>query len=70
MTKKHMEYIASLISAANNGTAPQHLATLAAAFLAKENPRFDEARFFTACGMCSDGTPKPERVYGKVNHSL
>ena len=45
-----MEFVASLINAANNGVAPQHLATLAAAFFADANPRFDEARFLAACG--------------------
>lgn len=50
MTKKQFEFVASLINAANNGTAPQHLATIAAAYFANENPRFDEARFFAACG--------------------
>jgi hypothetical protein len=56
MTKKHMEFVASLINAANKGVAPQHLATLAAAFFADANPRFDEARFLTACG---DPLPPP-----------
>ena len=51
MTKKHMEFVASLILAANNGVAPQHLATLAAAFFADANPRFDADRFKRACGL-------------------
>tara|TARA_Y100000310_G_scaffold339133_1_gene430866 strand:- start:414 stop:680 length:267 start_codon:yes stop_codon:yes gene_type:complete len=70
MTKKHLEFLASLINAANNGVAPAHLATLAAAYCAKDNPRFDSSRFFNACGLMSDGTPKPERMYGLENHSL
>ena len=65
-----MEYIASLISAANNGVAPQHLAILAAAKFAKDNPRFDKGRFYNACGLMSDGTPKVETMYGLENHSL
>ena len=70
MTKKHMEFVASLILAANNGVAPPHLATLAAAFFADANPRFDEERFFSACGLSSDGTPKVKRMYGLENHAL
>ena len=70
MTKQHFEFVASLINAANKGVAPQHLATLAAAKFAKDNPRFDKGRFYNACGLCSDGTPKPERVFGLENHSL
>jgi hypothetical protein len=70
MTKKHLEFLASLINAAGKGVAPQHLATLAAAYCAEDNPRFDSSRFFNACGLCSDGTPKVERMYGLENHSL
>ena len=70
MTKQHFEFVASLINAANNGVAPAHLATLAAAKFTKDNPRFDKGRFYNACGLCSDGTPKPERMYGLENHSL
>ena len=55
-----MEFVASLILAANNGVAPQHLATLAAAFFADANPRFDEARFLAACG--SPLPPPPEVI--------
>ncbi len=50
MTKQHFEFVASLINAANNGVAPAHLATLAAAKFAKDNPRFDEGKFLAACG--------------------
>ena len=49
-----MELVASLINAANNGVAPQHLATLAAAMFTQENPRFDKKRFFDACGVESE----------------
>ncbi len=70
MTKQHFEFVASLINSANNGVAPQHLAILAAAKFEKDNPRFDKGRFYNACGLCSDGTPKPERMYGLENHSL
>ena len=65
MTKQHFEFVASLICAAHKGVAPQHLATLAAAKFAKDNPRFDAERFRDACGV-----DKPLRVYGKENHSL
>ena len=70
MTKQHMEFVASLICAAHKGVAPQHLATLAAAKFAKDNPRFDKGRFYNACGLCSDGTPKVATMYGLENHSL
>ena len=82
MTKKHMEFVASLILAANNGVAPQHLATLAAAFFADANPRFDKARFLTACGNPLPPPPeeidindnrrpdgKVKRMYGLENHA-
>ena len=49
-TKEHFEFTAALINAAHNGVAPAHLATLAAAKFAKENPRFDEDKFLEACG--------------------
>ena len=55
MTKKDFEFIASLINAANNGVAPENLATLAAAYCAQQNPRFDTDRFLAACGT----RPKP-----------
>ena len=51
MTKKDFEFIASLINAANNGVAPEHLATLAAAYCTKQNPRFDADKFISACGI-------------------
>ena len=70
MTKQHFEFVASLINAASNGTSPQHLAILAAAKFAKDNPRFDKPRFYDACGLLPNGTPKPERVFGRDNHSL
>ena len=83
MTKKHMEFVASLILAANNGVAPQHLATLAAAFFADANPRFDKGRFLTACGnplppppevIDIDDNRRPDgkvaRMYGLENHAL
>ncbi len=70
MTKQHFEFVASLINAASNGVTPQHLAILAAAKFAKDNPRFDKPRFYDACGLTSNGTPKPERVFGLDNHSL
>ena len=50
-TKKDFEFVAALISAANNGTPAPVLATLAAAQFAKGNPRFDVDRFKRACGL-------------------
>tara|TARA_B100000959_G_C14452219_1_gene407340 strand:- start:71 stop:262 length:192 start_codon:yes stop_codon:yes gene_type:complete len=50
MTKKDFEFIASLISAANNGVDAAHLATLAAAYCERANPRFDTDKFLVACG--------------------
>ena len=50
-TKKDFEFVAALISAANNGTPAPVLATLAAAKFAKDNPRFDADRFKRACGL-------------------
>ena len=70
MTKQHFEFVASLIDAMNKGVAPQHLAILAAAKFTKDNSRFDKARFYNACGMSSDGTPKVKSMYGLENHSL
>ena len=70
MTKQHFEFVASLINAASNGVAPQHLAILAAAKFTEDNPRFDKAKFYSACGLMFDGTPKPERMYGLENHAL
>ena len=51
MTKKHMEFVAALILASRNGVSAENLAIMAAAKFAKENPRFDETRFFEACGV-------------------
>ena len=50
-TKAHFEFTATLISAARNGVAPEHLATMAAAKFKKDNPRFDADRFKRACGL-------------------
>ena len=54
-TKAHFEFTATLISAARNGVAPEHLATMAAAKFKKDNPRFDADRFKAACGVDTDG---------------
>ena len=62
MTKQHFEFVASLINAANNGVAPAHLATLAAAKFTKDNPRFDEGKFFAACGTHEPHEPQPARA--------
>ena len=51
MTKRHFEFTAALINAAAKGVAPEHLATMAAAEFAKDNPRFDADRFKRACGL-------------------
>jgi len=48
-TKGIFKFTAALINAAANGVAPRHLATLAAAKFAKDNPRFDKERFMAAC---------------------
>jgi hypothetical protein len=50
-TKKHFEFTAALINAANNGTPAAVLATLAADHFAMGNPRFDSDRFKRACGL-------------------
>jgi len=50
-TKRHFEFTAALINAANNGTPAPVLATLAAAKFAEDNPRFDADRFKRACGL-------------------
>tara|TARA_R110000737_G_C14462479_1_gene465221 strand:+ start:555 stop:746 length:192 start_codon:yes stop_codon:yes gene_type:complete len=50
MTKQHFEFVASLIHAANQGTPPFALATIAAAKFAEDNPRFNTERFLAACG--------------------
>ena len=60
MTKQHFEFVASIINAAANGVAPQHLATLAAAKFAKDNPRFDKKRFMDACQQSM--TARDERL--------
>ena len=59
-----MELVASLINAAHNGVAAEHIATMAAASFAKENPRFDEARFFAACGTHQPSPPKESEARG------
>jgi len=51
MTKKHMEFVAALILASRNGVSTEALAMMAAAKFSKENPRFNEKRFFKACGV-------------------
>tara|TARA_Y100000310_G_scaffold278801_1_gene297526 strand:- start:16 stop:204 length:189 start_codon:yes stop_codon:yes gene_type:complete len=56
-TKANFEFVATLINAANNGVAPEHLATLAATKFAADNARFDEKRFRRACFV---GTSHPE----------
>ena len=84
MTKQHFEFVASLINAAHNGTDPVHIATMAAAAFAKDNPRFDEARFLAACGTHLPPPPevieieadhrrpdgKVKRMYGLENHAI
>ena len=62
-TKKDFEFTAALINAAVNGVAPEHLATMAAAKFAEDNPRFDADRFKRACGLpwsaIDQGDPLP-----------
>jgi len=62
MTRKSYEVIASVIrrhrsedtSGVSSGTLSMVADSLALVFQA-DNPRFDRARFFTACGMDEDG---------------
>ena len=55
-TKKDFEFTAALLAAAIGGTDPRHLVTLAAAKFKMDNPRFDEAKFFEACGVKNEKT--------------
>ena len=50
MTKKHFEFVASLINAANQGAPASDLALLAVAKFEQDNPRFNAERFLDACG--------------------
>lgn len=63
MTKKDFEFIAALINAANNGVSAENLATLAAAYCAKQNPRFDTDKFLVACGTPLPPPPKEIHVH-------
>jgi hypothetical protein len=58
MTKKDFEFIAALINAANKGTDAAHLATMAAAYCERVNPRFDTDIFLAACGTHLPPPPK------------
>ena len=58
-TKKHFEFTAALINAANNGPPAAVLATLAATYFAKDNPRFDVDRFKAACGLTEGEIENP-----------
>jgi len=74
MTKQHLEFLAALINAAHNGTSAETLATMAAAYCADTNPRFDKARFLAACGTHpDDNNRRPDgkvaRMYGLENHA-
>ena len=60
MTKKDFEFIASLINAADKGVDATHLATLAAAYCQRANPRFDTDIFLAACG--THLPPPPETI--------
>ena len=48
MTRKHFKATAETIKAAND---KREIAEGLAAIFAKENPRFDRARFMEACGF-------------------
>lgn len=50
-TKKHFKAIAEVIRNAKALNTPDDIAHAFAAMLAKQNPRFDLARFLTACGV-------------------
>lgn len=56
MTKTHFEAIAQLFRetltmSEDDAETVQNLAERMAAMFARENPRFDRARFLTACGF-------------------
>ena len=61
MTKKDFEFIAALIDAARNGVDAENLATLAAAYCAEQNPRFDKDKFLVACG--THLAPPPQVIH-------
>ena len=50
MTKKHFEFIASLIKASNDGVPAFGLQEIACGYFMNDNPRFDADRFRDACG--------------------
>ena len=60
MTKKHFEFVASLINAANQGAPASDLALLAVAEFEENNPRFNAERFLDACG--NPLAPPPEVI--------
>jgi hypothetical protein len=59
MTKRHFEAIAKILKDARgdaiaNSEAPYQVSDVALAmadYFGEENPRFDRARFLTACGL-------------------
>ena len=50
-TCKHFQQIAEIIARIENKHERGLMAELNAANLAKQNPRFDPAKFFAACGL-------------------
>ena len=50
MTKKHFEFIVSILNAANQPAPASDLALLAVAKFEQDNPRFNAERFLDACG--------------------
>lgn len=51
LTKKHFQTAAKIIADTEDGATRERLALAFARFFRAENPRFDEARFFQACGL-------------------
>jgi hypothetical protein len=50
-TKKHFIAAAQTVAAIENETKRKEHAEILAAQFARENPRFDRARFFSACNV-------------------
>lgn len=51
MTRKHFQAVADTIRAIPSPAKRKEQAEYHAKIFAKSNPRFDRARFFTACGL-------------------
>lgn len=51
MTRKHFQMMADSLKVISDKKKKLELAEKAAEIFAKANPRFDRARFMTACGL-------------------